>query len=227
MRMPLGEGWPPSPVGVQGGQEDTMRTKPAIPMVLGGLLLLLTRASADPEPVLVKDVNAEAGSSSPFCLTGANGRLFWNADDGIHGGELWKSDGTADGTVLVKDINPGASSSSPEDLTGVGGRLFFRADDGTHGVELWVLALGPVVLIEHLITDVADLGLPQGTGLEGMLDAANRALADVNEHNDAGAVGALQGFASAVEALRGSSIPEADADALIAAAQTIIDLLQG
>jgi len=32
--------------------------------------------------------------------------VFFAANDGITGFELWKSDGTAAGTVLVKDINP-------------------------------------------------------------------------------------------------------------------------
>ena len=40
-------------------------------------------------------------------LTNVNGTLFFTANDGTHGHELWKSDGTAAGTVLVKDIIPG------------------------------------------------------------------------------------------------------------------------
>ena len=38
------------------------------------------------------------------------------ATDGVTGAELWKSDGTAAGTVLVKDINPGAGGSGPTNL---------------------------------------------------------------------------------------------------------------
>ena len=65
------------------------------------------------------------------------GTLFFAADDGVHGSELWRSDGTETGTVLVTDINPGASDGFPRYLTEVGGTLFFTARDGVHGQELW------------------------------------------------------------------------------------------
>ncbi|HQR14657.1 MAG TPA: Ig-like domain-containing protein [Nitrospira sp.] len=66
-----------------------------------------------------------------------NGTLFFTAGDGVNGVELWKSDGTAAGTVLVKDIVPGISSSTPELLTNVNGTLFFRVLDPVNGPELW------------------------------------------------------------------------------------------
>ena len=66
-----------------------------------------------------------------------NGTLFFTANDGTTGEELWKSDGTAAGTVLVKDINPGSASSYPSNLTNVNGTLFFTANDGTGSAKLW------------------------------------------------------------------------------------------
>ncbi|MBH8571799.1 type I secretion C-terminal target domain-containing protein [Nostocaceae cyanobacterium CENA369] len=97
--------------------------------------------------VLVKDINPGSDSSIVIngnsvqdpLLTGVNGTLYFYADDGTHGGELWKSDGTAEGTVLVEDIKPGAGSSNISDLANVDGTLYFNADDGIHGNELWAI----------------------------------------------------------------------------------------
>ncbi|MGF1489225.1 MAG: ELWxxDGT repeat protein [Prochloraceae cyanobacterium] len=44
-------------------------------------------------------------------MTNVNGTLFFTADDGKNGRELWKSDGTLSGTTLVADLNPGRNSS--------------------------------------------------------------------------------------------------------------------
>src|SRR5262249_20177292 len=58
--------------------------------------------------------------------------------DGVtHGRELWKSDGTPEGTVLVKDIAPGPSDGFPDFLTNVGGTLFFTAFVPITGAGLW------------------------------------------------------------------------------------------
>lgn len=65
------------------------------------------------------------------------GRLYFRAWDPDHGFELWRTDGTAAGTVLVRDIAPGDTSSDPQGLIATGGRLWFSALDPEHGRELW------------------------------------------------------------------------------------------
>ena len=88
--------------------------------------------------MLVKDIHTGSSHlSSQEWLTNVNGTLFFTADDGTTGQELWKSNGTTAGTVLVKDIHPGGQDSFAANLTDVNGTLFFSADDGSTGQELW------------------------------------------------------------------------------------------
>ncbi|MEM7555416.1 MAG: ELWxxDGT repeat protein [Cyanobacteria bacterium P01_A01_bin.84] len=86
---------------------------------------------------LAKDILPGNQSANPGELTAVNGNLFFVANDGISGFELWQSDGTSNGTFLVKDIANGIVSPSISDLTNINGQLFFRADD-VNGLELWI-----------------------------------------------------------------------------------------
>src|SRR5690606_2186559 len=85
------------------------------------------------------DINPGPDSSNPDELTVVSFRsMYFSADDGTNGVELWETDGSDIGTLLATDINPGAASSNPHNLTAGGpGTLFFAADDGSTGVELW------------------------------------------------------------------------------------------
>jgi ELWxxDGT repeat protein len=94
-------------------------------------------AAQSEDAVLVKDILPGFSGSNPIWLGGFGSTLFFAADDGVIGHELWRSDGTAAGTTLVKDINRGSGGSAPRVLTDVAGTLFFRANDGANGIELW------------------------------------------------------------------------------------------
>ncbi len=63
--------------------------------------------------------------------------LYFTADDGIHGREVWQTDGTEGGTWMVKDIRAGQDTSSPSNLVSFDGLLYFAANEGTNGTELW------------------------------------------------------------------------------------------
>jgi ELWxxDGT repeat protein len=95
----------------------------------------------------IADINQEPDrapsgpSSSPRDFVASAGRsILFSAEDGIHGRELWRSDGSATGTTLLADICPGGknSHSNPAGLTALGRRtVVFSAFDDRRGTELW------------------------------------------------------------------------------------------
>ena len=62
----------------------------------------------------LKDINTVTGgtSSNPTEFTNSNNQLFFVANNGVHGTELWITDGTESGTKMVKDINSNNNSGS-------------------------------------------------------------------------------------------------------------------
>ena len=83
---------------------------------------------------MVKDIFPGNLASQPY-LTAVGSTLYFQASNGTNGYELWKSDGSADGTVMVKDINAGAADSSPSYLAVIGSTLYFQAGDAATGFE--------------------------------------------------------------------------------------------
>jgi ELWxxDGT repeat protein len=76
-----------------------------------------------------------AGNADPSGAVNVNGTLFFAANDGVIGSELWKVVGNT--ASLVKDIGPGARGSVISNLMNAGGKLYFTANDSDHGQQLW------------------------------------------------------------------------------------------
>lgn len=101
---------------------------------------------------LVKDINNDPGNehegpagSYPSMMVVMGDNIYFHADDGINGRELWKSDGTAIGTTLVKDIRSGSEGAIEMSPAGrlmvtVGDAMIYfaaRGDDTGYGNQLW------------------------------------------------------------------------------------------
>ena len=85
---------------------------------------------------LVADIRPGPEGSDPSDLEVAD-RLYFRADDGESGLELWAHDPRTGATERVTDLRPGASSSRIAALVPAGDVLLFAADDGASGRELW------------------------------------------------------------------------------------------
>lgn len=92
--------------------------------------------------------NIRQGNSNPTGFVKMDNTVYFSADEGIYGNELWKTDGTEVGTMLLADIYAGAKGSSPSDFLEVkasnGAKtLFFVAFNAGTGRELYKLENTP------------------------------------------------------------------------------------
>jgi ELWxxDGT repeat protein len=87
--------------------------------------------------LLSSSILADFNGIAPTNSVMLNGESYFAANDGTHGSELWKSDGTQQGTMMVSDILPGSAGSSPTELTVVGNKLLFFATNSSGSESLF------------------------------------------------------------------------------------------
>ncbi|MBL4586574.1 MAG: DUF3883 domain-containing protein [Flavobacteriales bacterium] len=98
--------------------------------------MLTIGLGAKAQAFLVADLNTGVNDSEPADLTVYDGKLYFSADDGVNGRELWSYDGV--NTALEADILLGSAGSDPVGLTVYDGNLYFAASDGSANLrELW------------------------------------------------------------------------------------------
>lgn len=91
--------------------------------------------------MMVADLLPGPGSALGRCPTRnatlIDGVLYLTADDGIHGPEPWRSDGTAAGTALLADLNPGAGGSTTGSFIRFGEQVYFFAGLSAADRGIW------------------------------------------------------------------------------------------
>lgn len=90
---------------------------------------------------MLSDINPN-GSSNPSNFKVHQELLFFSANNGTQGNELWYTDGAS--SARLTDINSGSKDSNPMFLTGLDNNLYFTATTDAEGRELYKYSLSKV-----------------------------------------------------------------------------------
>ena len=107
---------------------------------------------------LVKNINMD-NYDRVKNLTKLGNKVYFSANDGIHGQELWVSDGSMESTKLVKDINPGIEGSLPKSFFPYNNKLYFVAlsklweTDGTNAGTLSIDSMPEILDDFHIFNN--------------------------------------------------------------------------
>src|SRR5258706_3926971 len=108
--------------------------QPRVLLLCLSFMLLVSAAKAAVREVvrLAADLNTTPKSANISGLTIINDELYFAANDGTHGLEMWKSDGT--NVTRLTDISYGSSSSFVGPPALYNGDIYFRAGSTTNGL---------------------------------------------------------------------------------------------
>ena len=119
-----------------------MPAKRSLIAALVYLLAVAVPAQASSIPTIQQiDLNPMAPSSQPGTYYPFGNKVYFLAEDGVHGQELWGSDGApadgTDGSEMICDLRVGALSGASQVIGALGDWLYFVGNDGTNGGELY------------------------------------------------------------------------------------------
>lgn len=103
--------------------------------------LWITDGTAEGTMLLKGVTNGKPSGIDEYLLSNTlvfKDKLYFLANDSIHGKELWCSNGTPEGTRLVKDVNPGINGSGIKFGKALNNKFFFLAYNELYGYEWWV-----------------------------------------------------------------------------------------
>jgi len=122
------------------------RTNPqgALCVILAILGLAASPCLAADRCEMLLDINPSSASSSAMNLVEFGNKVYFTADNGTHGTELWETNGTLGGTQMVADLFAGPDSSNPGSLTVCGNYLYYVIEGADTDPRAGLFALNGV-----------------------------------------------------------------------------------